>query len=234
MKYHSRLVQGKFIRRESRFSALVMLEGKPVYVHVPNSGRLSEILTPGREVYLLPAGGRTRNENRKTEFSMALARYGTGYVSINSALANDLFEEAFRRGAMSEFDRYEIIGREKRIGMSRIDFLLQNPEGVPTYLEIKSVSLVAEGRGLFPDAPTSRGVKHVKELMEAVEKGCRGAVVFVVQRQDVNCFSPNHDEDPEFGQILKSAFHGGIAVSAYKCHLDPEEIYITDPIPVIL
>lgn len=209
-----------------------MVNGKTLFAHIPNSGRLNELLMPNREVFLLPADGTA--PVRKTQYSVVLSRYGAGLVSLEAAKANDLFEEALKSGVISEFSLCKILSREKRIGMSRIDFLLEDSKGSPIYLEVKSVSLVVDEISLFPDAPTRRGIKHLKELIELSKRGEQCCVAFIVQRSDSLRFSPNEEEDPEFARTLREAFDAGVKIIAYRCYTSMEEIYITDPIPVVL
>lgn len=209
------------------------MNGHKEYVHVPNSGRLQELFTPHREVFLLPADKETLNE-RKTRYTLVMTRYGPGYVSVESTKVNDLFREAMENRVINEFTNHRIIGREKRIGMSRIDFLLEDPGGTPVYLEVKSATLVIDNTALFPDAPTVRGSKHLGELITMKDKGFEAAVAFVITRGDAKRFSPNDREDPEFGLLLREAFNHGVEIIAYKCRVNLEEIYITGPVPVIL
>ncbi len=201
-------------------------------MHVPNSGRLQEILTPRREVFLFPAV--KCDAKRKTEYTLVMSRYGAGYVSIEAAKANDFFEEALNSGVISEFASHRVVQREKRIGLSRVDFFLEDTSGAKTYLEVKSVTLVVNETAMFPDAPTKRGRKHLKELIGLREKGVNAATAFIIQRSDVKSFSPNGQEDPGYKEILKEAFNAGVKIIAYKCSVNREEIYVTDPVPVIL
>lgn len=232
MRIKGKVIPARFLKRESRFSATVIAKGKKHYVHLPNSGRLKELLTPNREVFLVKAPpGRT---NRKTEYSLALVRYGTGYVSINAARANKLFEEALEEGKIFEFGNFRVKAREKRVGLSRIDFVLEGKSGQTVYAEVKSVTLVVDGRALFPDAPTVRGRKHLNELIDQQKAGNQSAVVFVVQRSDAQSFSPNDREDREFGEILRQAFESGVNLLAYRCRVTPQQSYITDPVPIVL
>lgn len=232
LQYQAKLIPARFLKRENRFSATVVVDGKKQYVHVPNSGRLNELLIPNREVFLLPAG--PQKTPRRTEYTLVLSRFGSGYVSVEAAKANDLFMEALEEGRIHEFKNCRIAGREKRIGLSRLDFILEDPAGKPIYTEVKSVSLVSDGIALFPDAPTERGRKHIKELTAQHRKGINGAVVFVIQRQDAVSFSPNDAEDPAFGAVLRQAFAEGIKVLAYRCRIDTQINRITDAVPVVL
>lgn len=232
MEYNQTLIPARFVKRENRFSATVVLNGKKEYVHVPNSGRLRELLIPNREVFLkkAPEGSVTR----KTKYTLVLSRFGSGYVSIEAAKANRLFEEALINGSIIEFMGYKVNAREKRLGMSRLDFVLESPAGEKVYTEVKSVTLVKDGVAYFPDAPTSRGVKHVKELIEQKKKGSPTAVVFIIQRNDAYNFSPNDKEDQDFGNVIREAFQQGIQLLAYRCKINTKVNYVTDPIPVVL
>jgi sugar fermentation stimulation protein A len=232
LQFPERLIPARFIKRDTRFSATVIVDGKKQYVHVPNSGRLGEILIPDREVFLLPSTG--VEAGRKTNFTLVMARYGSGYVSLEAAKANDLFQEALAEGKIYEFRNFRIKTREKRLGMSRIDFLLEGKNGSEIFTEVKSVSLAANRRALFPDSPTIRGQKHLEELIRECKKGKQAAVVFVVQREDADCFSPNDQEDPQFGKILRQAFSEGVKILGYRCRIDLFDNSISDPIPVLL
>lgn len=232
MQYNGRLIPARFLKRENRFSATVIVDGKKQYVHVPNSGRLRELLIPDREVFLMEA--KPSHILRKTRYTLVLSRFGSGYVSIEAAKANDLFEEALQEGRIHEFRNHRVAGREKRLGLSRLDFVLSNQAGDPVYVEVKSVSLAVDGVAYFPDAPTARGRKHVSELISQCRKGIPTAVVFVIQRPDVESFSPNDKEDPKFGEILRVAFKEGIKILAYRCRIDTKQNAISDPVPVSL
>jgi len=226
------LVPARFVKRESRFSATVLLDGQKKYIHIPNSGRLQELLTPQREVFLLHKG--EGKIERKTNYTLVLTRYGSGYVSVESAKANDLFEEGLKTGVIMEFSSHNLVKREKRVGMSRIDFYMEDSRSIPTYIEVKSVTLVVDDTALFPDAPTSRGRKHLRELIDVKKKGNNAAIAFIIQRPDALNFSPNDAEDPGFGKLLREAFEKGVRIIAYRCSTNINEIYVTDPVPVLL
>ena len=154
-------------------------------------------------------------------------------MHIEAAKANNIFEEALKSGVISEFASHRIIQREKRIGLSRVDFFLEDTSKMKTYLEVKSVTLVVNEIAMFPDAPTRRGRKHLKELIELRKKGIDAATAFIIQRSDAKFFTPNDQEDPEFKELLKEAFRMGVKIIAYKCMVNREEIYVTDPVPVL-
>ena len=141
--------------------------------------------------------------------------------------------QAFESGRLPQFAGYDTLAREVTYGESRLDIAIDGPLG-RCYIETKSVTLVENGRGLFPDAPTSRGTKHVGSLSRAADEGHRAAVVFVVQREDVRAFAPNYDADPEFGVALRMAVENGVEVYAYRCGATTEGVELADELPVRL
>lgn len=229
LKLHPQLVAARFLTRLNRFAALVELAGQEVMVHIPNSGRMGELLEPGRRLLLAPAAG----EHRKTRFDLALVDLDTTLVSADSRLPNGLVAAALAAGELPPFQEYPELRREVRYGDSRLDLLLTGPSGC-CYAEVKSVTLVVDGLALFPDAPTIRGVKHLRELSQAVAAGHRAAALFVVQRDDALAFSPYDAADPEFGAALRSAQAAGVEVYAYGCRVSPTEVRLAAALPVQL
>ncbi len=224
------LVEGRFIKRLNRFAALVDVERKEYLVHVPNSGRMGELLVPGFRVLLAPAPSGT---GRKTSYDLALVDTGSALSSADARLPNKLVAEALAQRRMPQFRSYPVARGEQVYGDSRLDFLLEGPAG-KCYVETKSVTLVEDGVGLFPDAPTIRGVKHLRSLMAALEEGHQGAVVFVIQRADVEAFAPHDEADPLLGATLRQAHDAGVAVWAYRCSLTEQGIELADAVPVLL
>jgi len=259
MKHPGPLISARFVTRENRFLARVTLDsihdgeesvesigvrrahssnGRTMPVHVPNSGRLTEILIPGRRVYL-------RGENnpvRKTGYTLVLARMETTLVSIESVAANGMAREYFTAGGFESFRGYDVIEAERRFGASRFDFYLSrsgrreegSPQTLGLFVEVKGVTLVSGGLAMFPDAPTTRGTKHLLELIDAVKEGHRAAVLFVAQRGDVERFSPNDRMDPDFGEALRAARKRGVEVYAVSSRITMEEMEISGPVPVLL
>ena len=224
------LVEGRFIKRLNRFAALVDVERREYLCHVPNSGRMHELLVPGFRVLLLPAPTGT---NRKTDFDLALVDTGKTLSSADARLPNKLMAEALARKRMPQFADYPVVRAEQVFGESRLDFLLDGPGG-KCYVETKSVTLVEEGVGLFPDAPTVRGVKHLRSLMAAHEEGHQAAVVFVIQRSDAEAFAPHDTADPLLGSTLREARDVGVAIWAYRCDVTEASIELSDTVPVLL
>ncbi len=222
------LLPGTFLQRDNRFRATVIVDGSETWAHVPNSGRLNELFTPGRAIWL----SRATNPERKTPFDLRLVEYAQVLVSVDARLPNPLFAEALETGRITGFP-YPEIRREVQHGDSRFDFRLRGSQGV-CWVETKSVTLVEDGLAQFPDAPTERGRKHLLGLKEAHQGGDRGAVIFVIQRPDARRFMPNRDTDPAFARALVEAAEAGVAVRAFGCHVTRSEIAIAAEVPVIL
>ena len=224
------LVEGRFIKRLNRFAALVDVERREYLAHVPNSGRMRELLVPGYRVLLVPAPAGT---NRKTSFDLALVDTGRALSSADARLPNKLVAEALIHKRLPQFAPYPVARGEQVFGESRLDFLLEGPAG-KCYVETKSVTLVEEGVGLFPDAPTIRGVKHLRSLMAAREAGHQAAVVFVIQRADAEAFAPHDVADPLLGTTLREARDAGVDIWAYRCTVTERDIELADAVPVLL
>ncbi|NPV52673.1 MAG: DNA/RNA nuclease SfsA [Firmicutes bacterium] len=227
-----------------------------IYAHVADPGRLEELLVPGRRVYLAPVGsspdsppgrpgGPSSIVRRKTAAPRKAARRRTAYdlvlvdfdgtlLSVDSRVPNEIVFEALQMRFFKELEGYSIITREARYGEGRLDFRLSRPSGRDCLIEVKSVTLVREGRALFPDAPTLRGARHMRELARAVAGGLEAIVIFIVQRGDAHVFSPNDTTDPEFGRALREAAEEGVEIWAYACCVTPAAIRLDRRIPVIL
>ncbi len=224
------LVEGRFIRRLNRFAALVDVDRKEHLAHVPNSGRMQELLVPGYRVLLAPAPA---SASRKTAYDLALVDTGDALCSADARLPNKLLAEAIAEDRLPQFGGYPVVRPEQVFGESRLDFLLEGPDG-SCYVETKSVTLVQNGVGLFPDAPTLRGVKHLHSLMAAREAGHEAAVIFVIQRADADAFAPHDIADPLLGTTLREAVAVGVKVWVYRCRVDEQSIVLADEVPVQL
>jgi len=222
------LVQGYFLRRDNRFRATVVVEGQEAWAHVPNSGRLTDLFVPDRPVWL----ARATHPDRKTGYDMKLVEIPTGLVSVDARLPNSLFAEAVETGNLAGFS-YPKIEREVTVGRSRIDFRLSGAQGI-CWVETKSVTLMDDGIARFPDAPTERGSKHLRELMAVCRAGDQAAVVFVIQRSDARAFAADEQTDPVFAATLSEAAAAGVDVRAYTCRVSHKTISIMDEIPVKL
>ena len=225
------LIAGILIRRYKRFLADVELEnGDVVTVHCPNSGSMKGCATPGSRVML----SRSPNLKRKYPLGWELVEADGFWAGINTGLPNRLVHEAITDGTVSELQGYATIRPEVPYGEhSRIDLLLEGTHG-RCFVEVKNVTLVEENRALFPDAVTTRGQKHLNELMRVVREGDRGVIFFTVQRGDGNSVSPADLIDPEYGRLLRLALANGVEALAYRALVTPEEISLTERLPVIV
>lgn len=231
MNWPAPLIEAVFLERVNRFRARVRLGRCSIAAHVPNSGRLGELLQPGQRVYLMPRP--QPNRGRLTRYDLLLVAYAGVLVSIDARLPGKILAEAIAQGRLPQFAPFERLTPEVRLGDSRIDLLLEGDRG-RCYVESKSVTLVEQGVALFPDAVTERGRRHVEALFEARKYGHRGAIVFVVQRPDARALAPQDASDPRFGEALRRAVAGGMEAYAYPCQVDLQGVRLHDPIPLLL
>lgn len=224
--------EARFIKRLNRFVALVDPgHGEPVKVHVPSSGRMEELLVPGALVVVEPF---SKGGEHKTAGRLAKVLYADSvWVSIDSHLPNRLLQEAIEAGRLREFTPLEDLRPEATYGDSRLDFSLIQ-DGRQGLIEVKSVTLVEDGIALFPDAPTMRGARHVRELAVAARRGYLAYLVFVIQRGDAHAFSPHKIRDPDFADAVGEAVARGVDVMAYDCHVTPLEVKLRGSVPVWL
>lgn len=227
------LVEARFLRRMNRFLALVELNGREVSVHVANSGRLRELFLPGAAVWLKPAPVLSLSKGgRKTGYDLALVEAAGTLVSADARLPNSLVAEAADAGLLEGIEKPLAIIRESTFGESRFDLMLEDENG-RRYVEVKSVTLVEKGVGLFPDSPTIRGAKHLNTLSEAVRSGHRAAVVFVIQRADADAFAANEPADPALADAFRRAVACGVDAYAYNCFVSYGEVRLDRRLPII-
>ncbi len=220
---------GVFLSRPNRFVAVVETGGTVVKAHIATSGRLRELLVPGARLLLEEGEGRAR----RTPFSLKAVKHNGVWVSIDAQAPNRLLEQALRLRTLSPFAGCEFGRREPESGGGRFDFLLWE-RGHPVYIEVKSVTLLEKGVGLFPDAPTARGERHLRHLARLAESGLRAAVIFVIQRRDACCFAPNGDTDPRFAATLQEAAWSGVEIYAYGCLVDRSGITLNGRLPILI
>ncbi|MCJ2530853.1 MAG: DNA/RNA nuclease SfsA [Candidatus Thermoplasmatota archaeon] len=215
------LIDAAFEERLNRFLVRANRGGQATLCHLPNPGRLRELLQPGASVLL----HRRPRLHRKTGYDLVAVRKGEMWVSIDTGLPNRAVRGWLAAETLPEFRGYSHISSEAILGESRLDFLLQN--GRDCYLEVKSCTLVEDGDARFPDAPTTRGTRHMKTLTEAAGKGVRACVLFVVQRPDAKRFRPRDETDPDFGKALRAAYAKGVEIIAYRTTFDG--VTLVDP-----
>jgi len=229
MRFGEKIVEGVFLERPNRYLARVEIDGEETLAHVPDPGRLPGLLIANRKIRLV----HQPSDKRKTDYTVVLVRHGSIWVSVFPAFANSLVGNALMEQSLPFLKGYTNYASEVKAGNSRFDFRLGFPRN-SAYVEVKSVSLVEDGVGKFPDAPTKRGIKHVKELIEFCEKGYRAAVLFVSQRQDTKSITCNDEIDPEFGEWLRRAEKEGVELYGMNCKVTPTTISLNDAVEVAL
>lgn len=215
MKY-THIVKGIFLNRPNRFIAHVLIHGKEEVVHVKNTGRCKELLLPGVEVIL----DRPDSPNRKTTYDLvAVYKQGIGLVNMDSQAPNKVVAEWLKSY------NPEYIKPEYTYGKSRIDFYMED-KGKKILMEVKGVTLEREKTAFFPDAPTERGVKHIRELAEAVKAGYECYLAFVIQMEGVHEVYPNVETHPEFGVALEEAKLAGVKILYLGCRVEEDGLSI--------
>ena len=216
-----------FLSRPNRFIALAELDGQETVCHVKNTGRCRELLVPGATVYLQ----RAANPARKTAWDLIAVRKGELLINMDAAAPNAVFGEWLRAGGAGFVP--ERIRPECVHGDSRFDFYFEAGER-RFFAEVKGVTLEEDGVVRFPDAPTERGVKHLRGLAAAVEEGYEAWAVFVVQMRGVRHFEPNRATHPAFADALRAASDAGVRLLALDCEVTPESLSIRQEVPILL
>ncbi len=228
---YSDIVPSTFISRPNRFIAQVNICGTEQTVHVKNTGRCRELLIPGSRVWLRAAN----NPARKTKYDLIAVEKTidgvTHTVNIDSQAPNAAAEEWLRSGGL--FSEGSVIRREVTCGGSRFDFCIENGRHT-SYLEVKGVTLEENGVALFPDAPTQRGVKHIRELISCAGEGLGAYILFVIQMKGIHLFRPNDRTHKEFGNALREAASVGVNILAVDCNVTPGSMTVDSQIPVDL
>lgn len=222
--------RGVFVQRLNRFAVEVSLDGMPAVAHLPNSGRMRELLVPGHPVIVVEQPG----AHRKTPYDLLLVQYRNQWVSVDARLPSALAAAALRAQALPEWADYTTVRREVAYHDSRLDIELTAPGGRRCLIETKSCNLVEEGIALFPDAPTTRGARHLHTLIHATQHGIAAAALFIIQRADARVLRPFDTADPAFGQALRQAAKAGVTVAAYGCCMTPDAMTLAAPVLVDL
>jgi sugar fermentation stimulation protein A len=227
------LLEAEFLDRPNRFLGVVRLGGRPVEAHLPDPGRLRELLVPGAPVWVHP---RDAARGLRTRYTLCLVRAPTGeLVSVVTTWANALVAEALEAGALPELAGWRVVAREVTRAGQRFDFLLRAERGRrEMWLEVKSVTLVDRGRGLFPDAVTARGARHVRALAARARRGGAAGLLFVVQRRDARSVTAARAIDPNFADALEDAIRAGVRCWARACEVGLREARLGDPLPVFV
>lgn len=226
MKYIN-IRDGIFIERINRFIAHVDINGKIEICHVKNTGRCKEILIKGSKVFVQEFD----SKYRKTKFDLISVYKGEKLINIDSQVPNKMFYEWVNSGNL--FSNVKILKNEVFYKNSRFDFYVEYGDK-KAFIEIKGVTLENNGAVLFPDAPTSRGVKHLNELIDAKKEGYEAYVIFIIQMNGVKYFIPNYDTHKEFGDVLSVCKSIGVNILAFDSIVSKDEIYISKNIEVLI
>lgn len=229
MRIAGNKVYGRFVTRLNRFTTVVTINDVNSRCYLPNPGRLSELLIPGTLVLAIEQ----RKKKRRTAYDLFGINYHDQWVVVDSRLPNKLVFEALLRKTLKPFSHYQQIHSEVTYQRNRFDFLVTT-ENDRCFIEVKSCTLVHKSIGLFPDAPTQRGTRHIRELIQALREGYKASIIFIVQRPDVTSIAPNDRTDPEFGLMLREARRQGVEIYAYSSMYDDDEVVLGPPLAVQL
>ena len=237
MRYE-RIAEGKFIERPNRFVAKVEIDGKTETVHVKNTGRCRELLQTGATVYLEDFEGRMGS--RKMRYSLVavdkVTDRGVMTVNMDSQAPNKVAHEALKEGRipLEGMGNLTLIRPETKYGDSRFDFYLEDDLGNRAFLEVKGVTLEYDGHASFPDAPTERGARHVRELASALKEGYKAYILFVIQMKPIYDIRPNEEHDPVFSEELRKAVSEGVRAVAVDCLVTPDSLRTDEEVKVII
>ncbi len=226
---YGKVIEARFLRRVNRFTAFVELNGQEEMVHVKNTGRCKELLIEGARVFLEEAD----KEERKTKYSLIAVYKENMLVNMDSQAPNQMAAEAMAEGKIEEIGEVDFLKREVKYGNSRFDLYYQK-DAKKGFVEVKGVTLEEDDIAMFPDAPTERGTKHLRELIKAKEEGYEAAVLFVIQMKGLREFRPNEARDRKFTEALRDAAEVGVKILAYDCGVEIGKVWIEEKMPVKL
>lgn len=235
MKFSHKLQEGIFLKRYKRFFADIELNGQTVVAHVPNTGSLKGINNPGQPCLF----SETDNPERKLKYTLQMIKSPAGaWVGVNTALPNAIVREKLEQqvahkkelGIYAHWSDFDEVAPEFKISAAtRLDFALKK-KGTDKmhFIEVKNVTLEEGGVAKFPDAVTERGQKHIRELMALMDQGHTAELVFTVQRNDCVGFAPADDIDPEYGRLLRDAYHKGLRLTPVVVDLSPQVVELSE------
>ncbi|MGD9567110.1 MAG: DNA/RNA nuclease SfsA [Sedimentibacter sp.] len=224
---YKNIKEAKFINRPNRFIANIEINGEYEVCHVKNTGRCKELLTDNAKVFVQEFN----NSNRKTKYDLISVYKGERLINMDSQAPNKVFHEWLLKGNL--FQNITLIKPECKYNNSRFDFYIET-DNKKIFVEVKGVTLEENNVVMFPDAPTERGLKHIKELMECASEGYEAYVVFIIQMKDVLYFTPNNFTHKAFGDTLKMAASKGVKIIALDCEITKNSIIAQDMVDVIL
>ena len=223
---YANVVPGRFLNRPNRFIAHIEIDGKEEICHVKNTGRCRELLPAGAKVWCAESD----NPARKTHYDLIAVQKGDRLINMDSQAPNTAAGQWLAGGGLGKIEN---LRPESRWGNSRFDFSFTK-DGQQCFLEVKGVTLETGGVCAFPDAPTERGAKHLRELTQLAKEGYGAYVLFVIQMTDVKYLHPNDATDPEFGKALREASYAGVEILAMDCAVTPDTMTIQNPVEIKL
>lgn len=230
MFFSEELVHGTLLKRYKRFLADVKLDdGTEVVAHCTNSGSMKSCLVPGAEVFL----SEVNNPKRKTRFTWEMIKINNGWVGINTNTPNKLAFETMLAGKIPGLEGYPVVKREVKYGDSRFDIYAEKP-GEKCFIEVKNVTLKEGKYALFPDAVTTRGLKHLRTLIKLHRDGYRAVMLYIIQRTDVQVFAPAAEIDPDYARGLEDAIKAGVEIIPILAQVTPHKIELIQKIPFSL
>ncbi len=231
MEIEGPLLAGRFVERPNRFLTRVEIDGRVIDSHLPDPGRLRELLVPGVEVFLRPVAPESL---RKTRYTTVMVKKGHVLISLVSALPNRFVAGELSKRQLPMLADLKLVRAEVPVGRHRFDFLLRDNAGGDFYLEVKSVTYVENGIARFPDAVSERASRHALALADLIKEGQGAGILFVCQRPDATVFSPMEDRDPKFAQSLYRAWRGGVRVWCIATKVTLEKMTYWREIPIML
>lgn len=227
MKFETKLIKGKLIKRYKRFLADIQLEsGEVVVAHCTNSGSMKSCIEEGANVYLSPAN----DPKRKTKYTWEMIFINQNWIGVNTAWPNVLAYQAIKNNQIEKLKGYTYVKREVKFGDSRFDVFAENCTD-KCFIEVKNVTLKEGKYATFPDAVTTRGQKHLNTLITVKQHGMRAVMLYIVQRSDVEIFAPASTIDPEYAKTLKKALNHGVEVIVMQANVSPKGIELVKELP---
>jgi len=229
LKWSEPLILATILKRYKRFLADINLGEKTITAHVPNTGSMTSCWEPNWKCALSVS----KNPDRKMRHTLELIHNGETWIGVNTMNANKLAKIWLTNNLIPELSGYKTVIAEKKIGLSRMDFYLDDHSDKPAcFVEVKNVTLKKDGLAQFPDSVSERGQKHLQELMEIKKSGLRAAMLYVVQREDVVKFTAAGSIDAKYAFLLKDAQAAGVEIYAYQCNMGLKELTLGKRLPV--
>jgi len=227
MNFENQLIPGVLIKRYKRFFVDIKIKDKTITAHCPNTGSMMGLLNEGNKVWVT----KTDNEKRKLKYTLQIVEKNGQKVGVNTHLTNKIVKEGLENNFFKEFEKKTIIKAEEKFkSNTRFDFLL-NSNGKKTFIEVKNVTLSRKKNlAEFPDSVTTRGAKHIIELIDAVKQGYKSYLIFVVQREDCKIFKIAEDIDPEYSKLLTIALKNKVKILCYDCKFSTKGIKLNKQI----